>query len=78
MEEDVDENIYHFKYKFEMFTNSAIEQLKTPKRVQSSSIFPHLGPGGESVVIKPEPTSPSIEYQQPTHLTGMSINVSVL
>ena len=89
MEGDVDENIRRLKYKFETLTNSAIEQLKEKtitnemlladlKRVQPSSILPHLGPVEGAVVIKTEPASTSIEYQQPTQLTGVSISVSVL
>ena len=74
-EGDIDENIRHLKYKFENFSISAIEELKEKsatnemllenlKELQSSLVQPKLGEVGGSTVMKDEPSSTPVEYQQ--------------
>ena len=89
-EGDIDENIRHLKYKFKSFSKSAIEQLKEKsatnemlledlKELQSSLVQPQLGEEvGGSMVMKDEPSSPPMEYQQVEPQTSMSMINSLL
>ena len=80
-EGDINENVRHLKYKFESFSKLAIEQLKEKsatnemlledlKGLQSSL---QLGEVGGSMVMKEEPSSPPVEYQQLEPQTSMSM-----
>ena len=71
-EGDIDENVRHLRYKTEIFTKSAIEQIKEMretnemlladlKTLQPSSILPQLGTAEETVVVKTKLVSPSVE-----------------
>ena len=72
-EGDVDENIRHLRYKTEIFSKSAIEQIKEKtetiemlladlKTLQPSSILPQLGTAEETMpMVKTEPASPSVK-----------------
>ena len=72
-EGDIDENVRHLRYKTEIFSKSAIEQIKEKtetnemlladlKTLQPSSILPQLGTAEETMpMVKTEPASPSVE-----------------
>ena len=71
-EGDIDENVRHLRYKTEILSKSAIEQIKEKtetidmlladlKTLQPSSIPPQLGTAEETVVVKTEPASPSVK-----------------
>ena len=72
-EGDIDENVRHLRYKTEILSKSAIEQIKEKtetnkmlladlKTLQPSSIPPQLGTAEETMpVVKTEPASPSVE-----------------
>ena len=67
-EGDIDENVHHLRYKTEIFSKSAIEQIQEMretnemllvdlKTLQPSSILPQLGTAEETVVEKELETS---------------------
>ena len=72
-EGDIDENVRHLRYKTEIFSKSAIEQIKEKaetidmlladlKTLQPSSILPQLGTAEETMpMVKTEPASPSVK-----------------
>ena len=72
-EGDIDENVRHLRYKTEIFSKSAIEQIKEKaetsemlladlKTLQPSSIPPQLGTAEETMpMVKTEPASPSVK-----------------
>ena len=76
-----DETVRHLRYKIEILSKSAIEQIKEKtetidmlladlKTLQPSSIPPQLGTAEETVVVKTEPASPSVkELDTPTQET---------
>ena len=68
-----DETVRHLRYKIEILSKSAIEQMKEKtetidmlladlKTLQPSSILPQLGTAEETMLmVKTEPASPSVE-----------------
>ena len=67
-EGDIDENVRHLRYKTEILSKSAIEQIKEKtetnemlladlKTLQPSSILPQLGTAEETVIMKELETS---------------------
>ena len=68
-EEDIDETVRHLRYKIEILSKSAIEQIKEKTEtsemlltdLKASSILPQLGTAEEAIVVKIEPASPSVK-----------------
>ena len=72
MDGDIDTNAHHLRYKIEILSKSAIEQIKEKtetnemlladlKKLQESSNPPQLGPVHGAVEVKTEPPSPGTE-----------------
>ena len=88
-EGDINENVRHLKYKLKALSKLAIERLKEKsvtnemlledlKELQSSLVQQQLGEVGGSMVMKGEPSSPPVEYQQLESQTSMSMINSLL